>query len=121
MVAYWYDERHEDGTPIDNIDLSLEEKQSGSWNLVRASWDTDDEKERVFYSDFSSGNSFRIRIDGTDVTADNAGCGTNSMKVHYAFFYEDSERDDSNGPTCDEIDPEADICNFCPNAKPSCP
>jgi hypothetical protein len=116
-VTWWYDERHENGKSIDDIDLTLQEQKSSGWTSVAGSADSYDEKERVFYSDFSSGNSFRIAIDGSDVTSDKTSCGTNSMKVHYAFFYEDSERDDSNGPDCSEIDPESNICTHCPNAS----
>ncbi len=32
---------------------------------------------------------------GASVTADDAGCGTYSMLVYYAYFYEDSDRDES--------------------------
>ena len=35
---------------------------------------------------------------GQNVTCDACGCGTNSMRVHLAFFYEDSARDDADGP-----------------------
>jgi hypothetical protein len=119
-VVWWYDERHEEGKSIDDIDLALEEQKSQGWTSTVSSRDSYDEKERVFYSDFSRGNSFRIAIEGIDVTSDNPTCGTDSIKVHYAFFYEDSSRD-NDGPDCDEIDPEAEICDFCPNAKPSCP
>lgn len=57
-----------------------------------------DEKERVYYSS-AGGNALEIRLTGFDVTADNvSGCGTNSMNVYYAYFYEDNARNDLDGP-----------------------
>jgi len=43
---------------------------------------------------------------GNNVTHDTALCGSNAMLVHWAYFYEDDDRDDGNGPTLSEIDPE---------------
>lgn len=46
-------------------------------------------------------------IQGFDVQADNVGpCGTNSMLVYYAYFYEDDARNDADGPSSGEIQPE---------------
>ncbi len=39
-----------------------------------------------------------VAVQGYSVTADNEGCGSNKMKVYYAYFYEDSARDDVDGP-----------------------
>ncbi|MBU1413968.1 hypothetical protein KKD52_18640 [Myxococcota bacterium] len=47
---------------------------------------------------FSSGTYYRLRIQGTNVACDACACGTNSMRVHLAYFYEDSARDDADGP-----------------------
>ena len=44
-----------------------------------------------------SGRTFRLKITGADVTSDDAGCGTDSMRVHLAYFWEDSARDDASG------------------------
>jgi len=46
-----------------------------------------------------------LKIIGYDVTADEEGCGTNSMKVYWAYFCEDSARNDGDGPGA-EISPE---------------
>jgi hypothetical protein len=119
-VVWWYDRRHEEGKLMDDIDLALQEQTSSGWTTVEYSTDSYDEKERVFHSDFSSGNSYRIAIDGFRVNNDYTSCGQDSMRIHYAYFYEDSSRDDTDGPDCANIDPEADVCYYCPNAKPSC-
>lgn len=39
------------------------------------------------------------------MNSDSEGCGVNSMKVYYAYLYEDDDRDDVDGPGL-EIDPE---------------
>ncbi|MEE9386910.1 MAG: hypothetical protein V3V08_26125 [Nannocystaceae bacterium] len=42
---------------------------------------------------------WELRIIGYDVDGvDDPVCGNDSIQVFYAFFYEDSDRDDSNGP-----------------------
>jgi len=101
-VIWWYDRRHEIGQTIDDIDLTLQKKySSGNWGAVRYSIDRTDNKERVIYNNFGpsgSESSFRLIIKGKDVTADEEGCGMNKMKVYYAYYWEDSDRDDSNGP-----------------------
>lgn len=48
----------------------------------------------------------RLRLSGYDVTAGAAGCGSNSMKVYYAWFYEDSARDDADGPDGSRVETE---------------
>lgn len=95
-VVWWYDSRHEvDGT-VDDIDLRLE---TTSGTTLRSSL-TYDNKERVFYQGVG-GNAVQLEISGYQVTADGTGCGTNSMKVYWAYLYEDSDRDDVDGPGAD--------------------
>lgn len=58
-----------------------------------------DEKERVAWGNVSSSSyRWRIKIIGTDVDGDDAPCGTSATAVHFAFFFEDSNRNDANGP-----------------------
>ncbi|MDY0062017.1 MAG: S8 family serine peptidase [Myxococcota bacterium] len=100
-VIYWYDRRHEEGiTYIDDIDLKL----YGDGSLLASSSDANDNKERVF-STLVGGKVTSLKIIGYDVTADEEGCGTNSMKVYWAYFCEDSARNDGDGPGA-EISPE---------------
>jgi hypothetical protein len=93
-VIYWYDRRHESGTAIDDIDLRL--KNSSGSTLVSSTSMTDN-KERVYHSAVG-GATLELEIYGQSVASDVEGCGTNSMRVFYAFFYEDDARNDSNGP-----------------------
>nr|VFK64459.1 MAG: hypothetical protein BECKTUN1418D_GA0071000_12642 [Candidatus Kentron sp. TUN] len=90
-VIWWYDARHGDDGTLDDIDLFLKE---GSTTLLSST--SYDNKERVFYD--VGGKAVKLEIEGYDVTADDAGCGTDSMRVYYTYLYEDSDRDDSNGP-----------------------
>jgi len=92
-VLWWYDSRHEINGTLDDIDLRL--KTTGGTTL-RSSVSSTDNKERVFYD--VGGLAVKLEISGFNVTSDDSGCGTNSMKVYYAYFYEDSDRDDANGP-----------------------
>ncbi len=96
-VIWWYDQRHEVNGKLDDTDLYLEEKQGGQWKTVRSSISYTDNKERVFETGVG-GKRLRLQIDGYKVTADATGCGTNKMKVYYGYFYEDSARDDPDGP-----------------------
>lgn len=100
-VAYWYDPRHESGDSVSDVDLYL--KTTGG-STLRSSLDSYDEKERVFYSGVG-GQAVKLELYGYDVPSDSTGCGNNSVKVYYAWFYEDDDRDDANGPSS-EIDPE---------------
>lgn len=93
-AIWWYDRRHENGTAIDDIDLYLK-RPNGA--IVASSTGLDEERERVF-STGVAGNAVKLEIRGYSVTADDEGCGSNKMKVYYAYFYEDSARDDGDGP-----------------------
>ncbi len=93
-VIYWYDPRHEDGKSVSDLDLRL--KTTGGTTL-RSSIDYYDNKERVYYSAIG-GQTVQLEIDGWDVKTDTTSCGSNSMKVYYAYFYEDDDRDDADGP-----------------------
>jgi hypothetical protein len=99
-VLWWYDSRHESDGTLDDIDLRL---KTTAGSTLRSSLSLDN-KERV-YHDGAGGQAVKLEIVGYRATADNMGCGTDSMKVYYAYFYEDSDRDDVDGPGA-EIDPE---------------
>jgi len=95
-VVWWYDRRLEYSNTIDNINLYLRDATSGS--VVVASVDQWDNKERVHLNN-AGGRKLDLEISGVSVTSDNEGCGSNSMRVHYAVLFEDDDRDDSNGPS----------------------
>ena len=105
-VLYYYDWRHEQGTSIDRVSLALERKnQDGSWTVLNSDSGTYEEKKRVFYSSFYNNTYYRLRMQGQNVTTISGFCGSNSIRVHLAFFYESSARNDMDGPW-GEIDTE---------------
>ncbi len=93
-VIWWYDRNLENGD-IDDIDLALDQTNGGGY---WSSSDAYDNKERINAGNVG-GRSLTLKIIGDDVTADNEGCGGNSMKVYYTVLAEDDARNDGNGPT----------------------
>lgn len=72
---------------------------------------SDDNRQRAQSSGPIGGTTVRASITGRDVSADNEGCGQNKMKVYYAWFYEQSDHNDTDvdldGATVmDQIRPE---------------
>lgn len=103
-AIFWYDVQHETGAATDRINLDLLDISTGQ--ILAESNDWDDNKERVFYRDVG-GHKPVLRIIGEEVTADNAGCGNNSQLVYIAWYWEDGDRDDSDGYVdCDYIEKE---------------
>jgi len=102
-VVFWYDRGHETGSLISDIDLELH--NVGGTTALRTSANAWDNKERVYHSAIG-GQTVELRIKGYSVTTDVEGCGTNSQKVYYAYFYEDDARDDADGPNSSTIDRE---------------
>ena len=103
-VAHWYDSKHEDSGTTDEMSLALWDNDLYQ-QVVASSDDPSDNKQRVFYSDWSTSGDLSLKIVGENVTSDDEGCGTNSNRVYVAYLFEDSDRDDSDGPGC-EILPE---------------
>ena len=52
-----------------------------------------DTRKRVFRSDISGGRCLRLQITGVDVPAGE------TRRVYWAYYFEDADRDDLNGPT----------------------
>ncbi len=108
-AIYWYDVRHETGGAIDKINLALGRVDGG---LIRASNAVTTNYEFVIARDGYGGtddidtSQSEMWITGVDVTADNAGCGTNKMLVYYAFIAEDADRDDAEGPALSVVERE---------------
>jgi len=62
-------------------------------------------KERV-YNGNMGGQVAKLKINGWNVSAPNSGCSGTKMKVWWAYFFEDDARNDSNGPSANEIERE---------------
>lgn len=106
VVTTWYDDRMEQGTPHDKLDLYVEKFDGTNWVVV-ASDTSDDSKQRVFLE--TENAPYRIRIYGRDVTNTTSNCGSPGIRVTHAVLVEDNARDDvdSNGvPTLSTIRPE---------------
>ncbi|MEE9385041.1 MAG: S8/S53 family peptidase [Nannocystaceae bacterium] len=97
-AIYWYDGRHHSSGTLDDIDLALMEGNTVLENSQSAS----DNKERVFHDD-PGGRDLSLRIRGFNVTADDEGCGDNRMRVWFAWYYEDSDRESHEN--LDDVDP----------------
>lgn len=101
VVAWWYDRRHDDSATSTVDSVSMEVRRYSTWvvpplpmsGTVVADDSGTDNKLRVHISNPPSGDYYRILFSGDDVTSDGEGCGTDSMRVYYAWFYEDSDRE----------------------------
>jgi hypothetical protein len=93
-VIWWYDGRFDDGvtTDHDNVNLRLVYESGGTDHLVALA-NTEDNRQRIHHVPSVSGVQYKLKVVGDNVTADNEGCGTNSMRVFYAYFTEDSDRE----------------------------
>jgi len=100
----WYDRRiendinYQSGSTdiVDDIDLKLVRPSVGA---IRSGVSSFDNKERVYHPDIGGMGALGLHIEGFRVTSDEAGCGTNKMKVWVAMMWEDSDRNDADGPT----------------------
>lgn len=90
FVAYYYDSRHGTNGTLDNIDAYL--YQNGT--LVRSAT-TLDNKERIYYAEPEG--KLLVELYGRSVTNDISGCGSNAMRVNYAYYFEDSDREAAEG------------------------
>lgn len=108
VVGFFYDRQHEQGSSYDDIDLRLQRSTDGvAWTTVSSDTSSKEEKMRVFEDDVTSSSYYwRIHLSGFKVTSDDTGCGTNSIRVFYSWFYEDSDRDDTNGPSLTDVEVE---------------
>jgi hypothetical protein len=96
VVAWWYQENHDDGTEaVNDIDLRLQRKQTTfpyAWTTIRSST-ANDHKQQVTYFNPSPWE-MRFQLVGNTVATDDEGCGTNGVRVYYAALWEDNARDD---------------------------
>lgn len=100
VVSWWYDSRHDSGTPSDVIQMRVGYESGGSttWIATRSG---PDNRHRVQLNSPTTGLQYRMGFYGSDVTADAEGCGNNSMRIYYAWFYEDSARE--SGENLDHV------------------
>lgn len=112
VVIWWYEPRTEDAVvAAADIVLSLMEFNADCSVHVTSHIDLSyDVKKMVFRgnknpetappaSDDPGGKCWKMRISGLDVTPDDENGGIEQRKVYWAFYYEDTDRDDVDGPT----------------------
>jgi hypothetical protein len=93
--TWWYDPRHDDAIDSDRATLTMSRRNlSGSPNTtVISSNGGSDNKLRISETDPFAGVLQSIELtltfNGAQVTLDDSGCGTNAVKVYYAWMYED--------------------------------
>lgn len=107
FASFVFDRTHEDNLySLADIDLSLQRSLDGvTWTSLPVYSDSwHDEKERIFHDDFSGGFRWRVAVHGYDISADYTSCGSNSMRVYLAWFFEDSDREAAEN--LDDIDTE---------------
>jgi len=90
-TTWWYDKNHDVGLDHAKVDLGLE-YWNGMWMGIQTGA-TNDNKQRVLH-DAPAGSSWRLRITGRSIATDIEGCGSNAVRVYYAWMYEDNARDD---------------------------
>ena len=106
IVVWWYDHRHDGGTDNDRMKLRVEKRlPAGAWSNHATPPLTDDNRLR-YHEDFPPGGyEYRFKVEPVSVTSDVEGCGNNSAFIHWAYFWEDSDREP---PVLTPIRPEND-------------
>lgn len=92
-TAWWYDHRHDDALSVDNDRVRLEVLK-GAASIVTDNGT--DNKARVSVDTLVAGEYYYLRMTGTQVTSDVEGCGTDSTMVYWAYYWEDTARDDGD-------------------------
>lgn len=64
----------------------------GSTTTVEAIQGGTDNRRRIHHDALTPDVQYQAVFTGTSVTPDEEGCGSNSTRVYYAWFYEDSTR-----------------------------
>ncbi len=118
VAIWWYDAAHENGGPIDDMDLYLMQRDGqGNEKDIVASASSTDNKEFVFHATVDPTVSVYPLIHGYRVTNGTPGCPGTSTRVFYAYFLEDGDRDDADGPSM-AVRPEADAPQSVPGGTP---
>ena len=101
-VTWYYPRDHESSSDYSDIDLYLQRSSDGSsWTTVSADTNSYEEKGRVVTTGITSQYYWRLKIVGFDVHAGDPSCSGGAIRVYFSFFYEDSDRDDGDGPGTD--------------------
>ncbi|HVH99005.1 MAG TPA: hypothetical protein VM869_09855, partial [Enhygromyxa sp.] len=96
FAAYWYDHRHDGSNgsgagSVANVNVALLDYATGG----QLEFDADyyDNKARLFHDDIG-GRTPVVRFAGSNISGHtDPVCGANSIRVFFAYFYEDSDRE----------------------------
>ncbi len=106
VATYWYDPDHKNGSYRDTFYSYILTEPPGSPNqIIARDGHYGENKTRIAIDDLNnySGHSMELIIDGIRVGGSNTRCGSNANMVYYAIYFEDTERNDSNGPSLSEV------------------
>ena len=103
IVTFHYDRRREEGAFGNGLHIfarSESTNMSGVPNLWSEDTNGIENKHRIFVDNLSAfaEDYLHLGIYGFDVSGTHPTCGVNRTMVYYSFFYEDSSRDDPEGP-----------------------
>jgi hypothetical protein len=102
-AIWWYTDDFSSPVPND-IDLWLQWSNDGSsWSTISSDTGTD-LKKRVYYGSVG-GHYARLRVVGSEVNSghgDRGSCAVGKARVYYIWIYEDSARDDYDGPNAED-------------------
>ncbi len=106
-VSFIFDPDHEYYGHFDHdLQPKVELKLYADGDLIEKDTAGSDNKRRV-YADLTAnkynGAKIDLKWEGVNVPTDRESGGSNSIRVYYAYYYEDTARNDSNGPTLAEI------------------
>ena len=113
-ALFWYDPSIDDAGRFNDLDLSIERARdepapgrARQWIPVAASTHPNDNKERVIARGVG-GQRLRVAVRGTRVRTPTTDptCG-DAQRAYLAYFFEDSRRDDPDGPTSISVAPES--------------
>lgn len=90
IAAYWYDTRHETTGAVANVNMKLYTTSGTQLN-----YDNDPNDNKAFlFEEGIGGKALKLRFTGTSVSGHtDPVCGSNSIRVYFAFFAEDNDRE----------------------------
>ena len=110
-ALFWYDPGIDDAGRFNDLDLAIERARdepglARQWSPVAASAQPSNNKERAIVRGVG-GQRLRVAVRGTHVRtrATDPTCG-DAQRAYLAYFFEDSRRDDPDGPTSIAVAPE---------------
>lgn len=96
MVIWWFEP--ETVSASSDISLAIEKYNSTCTTLQSVIYDPSFDTRRRVSLGVAGGGCYRFRIEGFNVTKSPPVTGLATRTVHWAYYYEDTDRDDADGP-----------------------